>query len=35
MLGVDRVIKLLITYRPSFLDKVVDRFLETWLEVQV
>ncbi len=31
----DRVVKLLITYRPSFLDKLVDRFLETWLEVQV
>lgn len=30
----DRVVKLLITYRPSFLDKLVDRFLETWLEVQ-
>jgi predicted transcriptional regulator len=30
----DRVVKLLITYRPSFLDKMVDRFLETWLEVQ-
>jgi predicted transcriptional regulator len=32
---VERVVKLLITYRPSFLDKMVDRFLETWLEVQV
>ena len=30
----DRVVKILITYRPSFLDKMVDRFLETWLEVQ-
>jgi len=30
----DRVVKLLITYRPSFLDRMVDRFLETWLEVQ-
>jgi predicted transcriptional regulator len=30
----DRVVKLLITYRPSFLDKMVDRFLETWLEVE-
>jgi predicted transcriptional regulator len=29
----DRIVKLLITYRPSFLDKMVDRFLETWLEV--
>ena len=29
----DRMVKLLITYRPSFLDKMVDRFLETWLEV--
>jgi predicted transcriptional regulator len=31
----ERVVRLLITYRPSFLDKMVDRFLETWLEVQV
>ena len=31
---VDRVVRLLITYRPSFLDRMVDRFLETWLEVQ-
>lgn len=30
-----RVVRILITYRPSFLDKMVDRFLETWLEVQV
>ncbi len=30
----ERVVRLLITYRPSFLDKMVDRFLETWLEVQ-
>lgn len=30
----DRVVRLLITYRPSFLDRMVDRFLETWLEVQ-
>ena len=28
----DNIIQLLITYRPSFLDKLVDRFLETWLE---
>ena len=33
VLDVDRVVKLLITYRPSFLDKMVDRFLETWLDV--
>ena len=26
------IIKILITYRPSFLDKLVDRFLETWFE---
>lgn len=31
---VDRMVKLLITYRPSFLDKMVDRFLETWLDVR-
>lgn len=30
----DRVVKILITYRPSFLDKMVDRFLETWTDVQ-
>ena len=30
----NRVVRLLITYRPSFLDKMVDRFLETWLEVK-
>lgn len=29
----ERVVKLLITYRPSFLDRMVDRFLETWLDV--
>ena len=29
----DRIVKLLITYRPSFLDTMVDRFLETWLDV--
>lgn len=34
VVDVERVVKLLITYRPSFLDKMVDRFLETWLEVQ-
>ncbi len=26
------IIHILITYRPSFLDKLVDRFLETWFE---
>jgi len=33
VMDIDRVVRLLITYRPSFLDKMVDRFLETWLEV--
>ena len=27
-----RVIELLLSYRRSFLDKLVDRFLEVWLE---
>lgn len=26
------IIKILVTYRPSFFDKLVDRFLETWFE---
>jgi len=26
------VVRTLITYRPSFLDAVVDRFLEVWFE---
>jgi sugar-specific transcriptional regulator TrmB len=30
----DRVVRLLVTYRPSFLDRMVDRFLETWFEVR-
>lgn len=29
---VDEVVKMLITYRPSFLDKLVDHFLEGWFE---
>tara|TARA_Y100000294_G_scaffold54386_1_gene51310 strand:- start:49 stop:633 length:585 start_codon:yes stop_codon:yes gene_type:complete len=28
----DRVVNNLITYQPSFVDHMVDRFLETWLE---
>jgi len=28
----DRVAKVLIAYRPSFLDKLVDRALDTWME---
>jgi predicted transcriptional regulator len=28
----DRVAKVLIAYKPSFLDKLVDRALETWTE---
>jgi predicted transcriptional regulator len=34
VLDVDRVVKVLITYRPSFLDRMVDRFLETWFELE-
>jgi predicted transcriptional regulator len=29
------VVRTLITYRPSFLDAVVDRFLEVWFEKSV
>ncbi len=29
---VDEVVRVLITHRPSFLDTVVDRFLEVWFE---
>lgn len=28
----DRVTKVLTAYKPSFLDKLVDRVLETWME---
>jgi predicted transcriptional regulator len=28
----DNIIQLLITYQPSFIDKLVDRFLETWFD---
>jgi len=28
----DTIMKLLITYRPSFVDKLVDHVLEMWLE---
>jgi predicted transcriptional regulator len=34
VLDADRVVKVLITYRPSFLDRMVDRFLETWFELE-
>jgi predicted transcriptional regulator len=26
----EKIVQILITYRPSFIDKLVDRFLETW-----
>ena len=29
---VEEVVRVLITHRPSFLDSVVDRFLEVWFE---
>jgi len=29
---IDEVVRALITYRPGFLDAVVDRFLEVWFE---
>lgn len=28
----ENIIQILVTYRPSFIDKLVDRFLETWFE---
>jgi len=28
----ESIVQLLITYQPSFLDKLVDRFLETWFD---
>jgi hypothetical protein len=28
----DRVAKVLIAYRTSFLDKLIDKSLNTWLE---
>lgn len=28
----DRVARVLIAYKPSFLDKLVDRALDTWME---
>ena len=28
----DRVAKVLIAYKPSFLDRLVDRAVETWME---
>lgn len=28
----DRVAKVLIAYKPSFLDKLVDKALDTWME---
>jgi predicted transcriptional regulator len=27
----DRIIKCLVTYRSSFLDQIVDRFIEAWV----
>jgi predicted transcriptional regulator len=31
----DRVAKVLTAYKPSFLDKLVDRALETWMETHL
>ena len=28
----ESIVKILVTYRPSFFDKLVDRFLETWFD---
>jgi predicted transcriptional regulator len=32
LIDTERIVQVLITYRPSFLDKLVDRFLETWFD---
>jgi predicted transcriptional regulator len=31
----DRVAKMLITYRASFIDKVVDKVMNTWLDTHI
>ena len=31
----DRVAKILITYRASFIDKVVDKAMNTWLDTHI
>lgn len=31
----DRVAKVLIAYKPSFLDKLVDKTLDTWMEAHL
>jgi predicted transcriptional regulator len=31
----DRVAKVLIAYKPSFLDKLVDKTLDTWMETRL
>jgi hypothetical protein len=31
----DRVAKILITYRTSFIDKVVDKVMNTWLDTHI
>lgn len=30
----DRVVKVLAAYKSSFLDKIVDRTLRTWMETR-
>jgi predicted transcriptional regulator len=30
----ERVAKVLIAYKPSFLDRLIDRTLDTWMETQ-
>lgn len=31
----DRVARVLVAYKPSFLDKLVDRALDTWMETHL
>ena len=31
----DKVAKVLIAYKPSFLDKLIDRSLDTWMETHL
>jgi predicted transcriptional regulator len=30
--NIENIVQILVTYQPSFFDRLVDRFLETWFE---
>ncbi len=34
LIEIDRIAKVLITYKSSFIDKLIDKTLNTWLETQ-